>query len=809
MAQLLGSMLGGIAGSIFRSLSEGQPADAVLEVKSEDYAEQRVIDREECLTLYGPHREKYDVVLQVPFQNSGKLAYSLFRTNELSAARDRFMCFRDKLPLLLDCREDLCTKQKLQSICALISSRAGWNIAHLAASLGMQECFQNNTVQSQINITCRDTGETPLHIAISSEKNKIVQSLLDLGAVIDASDQNGNTVYHLAAKSNKEVIQLLVNKSVSVINQRNNAGQTPLHIACLNDKPDCVRQLIYAGADVNATGTPPYDNASTSQSAKEVLQQFPKQLHSKDMKHGGTPLHWALSKEVVEALVDMGCNLDARDFKGDTALHTMVLRERLPCVLALLYCGADANAINEQGDTPLHVASKLANVSMVQALVVFGGDVNKPNFNDDLPRHIVATLRNSNFAHILCVLNSVGAKRCSYRKMGCNEGCQIDGTFDGILPETCPNARSRSLFDDMLAAATVAAAFSRHRHGDATDGPATSPSDARNGYRVLCLDGGGIRGLVIIQMLIALEETLGQPLMKCFDWIAGTSTGGILALLLACGKSPKLCRRLYFNFKSKVFNGLRPYDCEPLEAFLQKELGENTKMADIRNIKIAVTAVMADRHPAELHMFRNYCSPVDMINMAETTPFHPPPKPEDQLVWRAGRASGAAPTYFKSQGRFIDGGLISNNPTLDILTEIHEYNMALKATGMESAIKPICCIVSMGTGKPPTVAVNAIDVFCPKNAWDAAKMAFGMSALGNLLIDQATASEGRVVDRARAWCSMIGVPYFRLNPQLTEDVALDETKDEVLIKMLWETTVYARSKKKELEDLATFLIAKL
>ena len=32
---------------------------------------------------------------------------------------------------------------------------------------------------------------------------------------------------------------------------------------------------------------------------------------------------------------------------------------------------------------------------------------------------------------------------------------------------------------------------------------------------------------------------------------------------------------------------------------------------------------------------------------------------------------------------------------------------------------------------------------------------------GNLLVDQATCSDGRVVDRARAWCSMIGIPYFR------------------------------------------------
>lgn len=51
----------------------------------------------------------------------------------------------------------------------------------------------------------------------------------------------------------------------------------------------------------------------------------------------------------------------------------------------------------------------------------------------------------------------------------------------------------------------------------------------------------------------------------------------------------------------------------------------------------------------------------------------------DQLVWRAARSSGAAPTYFRASGRFLDGGLMANNPTLDVLTEIHQYNLALKA----------------------------------------------------------------------------------------------------------------------------------
>lgn len=55
------------------------------------------------------------------------------------------------------------------------------------------------------------------------------------------------------------------------------------------------------------------------------------------------------------------------------------------------------------------------------------------------------------------------------------------------------------------------------------------------GGRILCLDGGGIKGLVLIQLLLAIEEAAGRPILQLFDWIAGTSTGGILALALARG----------------------------------------------------------------------------------------------------------------------------------------------------------------------------------------------------------------------------------------------------------------------------------
>lgn len=54
-----------------------------------------------------------------------------------------------------------------------------------------------------------------------------------------------------------------------------------------------------------------------------------------------------------------------------------------------------------------------------------------------------------------------------------------------------------------------------------------------------------------------------------------------------------------------------------------------------------------------------------------------PSFPTEQLVWRAARSSGAAPTYFRPIGRFLDGGLLANNPTLDAMTEINDYNRAL------------------------------------------------------------------------------------------------------------------------------------
>ena len=115
-------------------------------------------------------------------------------------------------------------------------------------------------------------------------------------------------------------------------------------------------------------------------------------------------------------------------------------------------------------------------------------------------------------------------------------------------------------------------------------------------------------------MLRSMELIWDTPINNCFDWIAGTSTGGILALALSSGKTIAECQNLYFKLKDKVFINTKPYDTKPFEELLQESFG-NIKMYDIKHPKVVITATMADRTPPDLHLFRNYPSPQQIVGV--------------------------------------------------------------------------------------------------------------------------------------------------------------------------------------------------
>jgi calcium-independent phospholipase A2 len=107
------------------------------------------------------------------------------------------------------------------------------------------------------------------------------------------------------------------------------------------------------------------------------------------MKNGGTPLHWASSREVLESLIQRGCYINSLDFNGRTALHVMVSKNRLECVVSLLAHESEIDLRDKDGNTPLHIAVEKSLIPIVQCLVVFGADIDAKNKHDQSPRHMV------------------------------------------------------------------------------------------------------------------------------------------------------------------------------------------------------------------------------------------------------------------------------------------------------------------------------------------------------------------------------------------------------------------------------------
>ena len=105
-------------------------------------------------------------------------------------------------------------------------------------------------------------------------------------------------------------------------------------------------------------------------------------------------------------------------------------------------------------------------------------------------------------------------------------------------------------------------------------------------FQILSLDGGGLRGLFSAALLAAVEEDLNTTITEHFDLIAGTSTGGIIALGLGLGLSPKALVEFYVAHGPRIFSnalGLRSlqrwlirrkYPLERLEKSLRSVFGD-------------------------------------------------------------------------------------------------------------------------------------------------------------------------------------------------------------------------------------------
>jgi predicted acylesterase/phospholipase RssA len=266
-------------------------------------------------------------------------------------------------------------------------------------------------------------------------------------------------------------------------------------------------------------------------------------------------------------------------------------------------------------------------------------------------------------------------------------------------------------------------------------------------------DGGGERGIYSLKIIKKIEEKLDAPLTKYCDFFSGTSTGGLIALGYASGKTTQDMLDLYINHGKDIFSrtfwhkvvsldGLiaEKYDTAPLQNEIIKFFGADTKLTDLTHGNVIIPSTNITKDTV---MF------FDSLKARNKTLYN-------YRLWEVARATSAAPTYFQPvdfHGEALaDGGLVANNPTLvaGIVAESYFGFDWRKKTN----------VISVGTGCYTSPITYASDKYNGLIEWASPISDVIMSTTSHMFADlsQLYYSSGR---------------YIRLNGKLDENLPLD------------------------------------
>lgn len=217
-------------------------------------------------------------------------------------------------------------------------------------------------------------------------------------------------------------------------------------------------------------------------------------------------------------------------------------------------------------------------------------------------------------------------------------------------------------------------------------------------YRILSIDGGGIRGIIPVLLLERLGLETGTPnWLDSVDLVAGTSTGGLIALALAAGKSLAEIRDVYVTKGAEIFDrslwrlithlgsliGAK-YDLANLENVVRPFFGEHARLVDLKK-RVLIASFDLDsggRSPSHRtwkpKLFHNF--PLDPGNDGK------------EFVYKTALYTSAAPTYFPPSDGYVDGGVYAANPSMCALAQTQDPRIR-ECPAIEDVV-----LLSLGTG---------------------------------------------------------------------------------------------------------------
>lgn len=253
-------------------------------------------------------------------------------------------------------------------------------------------------------------------------------------------------------------------------------------------------------------------------------------------------------------------------------------------------------------------------------------------------------------------------------------------------------------------------------------------------FKILSIDGGGIRGILPCSVLKFIEDQTKYPISSLFNLIAGTSTGGIIAMGLSIQKNGPVFTaadmlNLYIKHGEKIFSDRdtalfnwinkallsKPYNSEHLESILETYFNE-TRLKDCFPDLLITTYEIEKGLPF-----------IFSSRLAKQS------SGEDFPLKEISRSTTAAPTYFKpstitdqngEEYVFVDGGVFANNPSILAYAEAKElWNNSKKQptsypikSGTVKSFTPVIestnddlpfYMLSLGTGQAPNTLLKS------------------------------------------------------------------------------------------------------